>query len=70
LWRFLKKLKQVYLYLSYVAEMALDRVPFINDDYGGMEASDVLSLKELEEENRRLKPMYAELSLKSPCRRK
>lgn len=33
--------------------------------YGGMEASDVLRLKELEEENRRLKQMYAELSLKS-----
>ncbi|RUO36238.1 hypothetical protein CWE15_11945 [Aliidiomarina taiwanensis] len=30
-----------------------------------MEASDVRSLKELEEENRRLKQMYAELSLKS-----
>lgn len=33
--------------------------------YGGMEASDVQRLKELEEENRRLKQMYAELSLKS-----
>ncbi len=33
--------------------------------YGGMEASDVRRLKELEEENRRLKQMYAELSLKS-----
>ena len=33
--------------------------------YGGMEASDVKRLKELEEENRRLKQMYAELSLKS-----
>ena len=31
--------------------------------YGGMEASDVKRLKELEEENRRLKHMYAELSL-------
>ena len=31
--------------------------------YGGMEASDVKRLKELEEENRRLKQMYAELSL-------
>ncbi len=30
---------------------------------GGMEASDVKRLKELEEENRRLKQMYAELSL-------
>lgn len=30
-----------------------------------MEASDVYRLKALEEENRRLKQMYAELSLKS-----
>ena len=35
------------------------------EKYGGMEASDVRRLKELEEENRRLKQMYAELSLKS-----
>ena len=31
--------------------------------YGGMEASDLKRLKELEEENARLKRMYAELSL-------
>ena len=31
--------------------------------YGGMETSDVRRLKELEEENSRLKKMYAELSL-------
>lgn len=31
--------------------------------YGGMEASDMRRLRELEEENRRLKAMYAELSL-------
>jgi putative transposase len=31
--------------------------------YGGMEASDARRLKELETENRRLKQMYAELSL-------
>ena len=31
--------------------------------YGGMEASDLKRLRELEEENRRLKQMYAELSL-------
>ena len=31
--------------------------------YGGMEASDVRRLKELEEENARLKRMYADLSL-------
>ena len=31
--------------------------------YGGMEASDLKRMKDLEEENRRLKQMYAELSL-------
>jgi putative transposase len=31
--------------------------------YGGMEASDIKRLKELEDENRQLKQMYAELSL-------
>lgn len=31
--------------------------------YGGMEASDVKRMKDLEEENRRLKQMYANLSL-------
>ena len=33
--------------------------------YGGMEASDIRRIKELEDENRRLKQMYADLSLKS-----
>ena len=33
--------------------------------YGGMDVSEAQRLKELEEENRRLKQMYAELSLKS-----
>lgn len=31
--------------------------------YGGMESADIKRLKELEEENRRLKQMYADLSL-------
>ena len=31
--------------------------------YGGMEASDIKRLQALEEENRRLKQMYADLSL-------
>ena len=31
--------------------------------YGGMEASDVKRLKELEDENRRLKQMFVDLSL-------
>jgi putative transposase len=33
--------------------------------YGGMQASDIRRIKELEDENRRLKQMYADLSLKS-----
>ncbi len=33
--------------------------------YGGMEASDIRRLKELEEENRRLKQMYADVSLEN-----
>ena len=32
--------------------------------YGGMEVSDIKRLKDLEEENRKLKEMYANLSLK------
>ena len=33
--------------------------------YGGMEASDLKRMKELEKENRRLKQMYADLSLEN-----
>lgn len=33
--------------------------------YGGLEASDLKRLKELEEENRRLKQMYADLSFEN-----
>lgn len=33
--------------------------------YGGMEASDMRRLKDLEDENRRLKQMYADLSLEN-----
>ncbi|PJE77349.1 hypothetical protein CI610_03732 [invertebrate metagenome] len=34
-----------------------------NAKYGGMDASDIKRLKDLEEENRRLKKMFAGLSL-------
>lgn len=37
--------------------------------YGGMDASLMARMKELEEENRRLKKMYAEERLKSEIRR-
>ncbi len=33
--------------------------------YGGMEATDIKRLKELEEENRKLKHMYADISLEN-----
>ncbi len=33
--------------------------------YGGMEASDIRRIKELEDENRQLKQMYADLSLEN-----
>jgi putative transposase len=33
--------------------------------YGGMEASDIRRMRELEDENRKLKQMYADLSLEN-----
>lgn len=33
--------------------------------YGGMEASDIRRLRDLDDENRRLKQMYADLSLEN-----
>ena len=36
-----------------------------NAKYGGMTASDIKRLKELEQENRRLKQMYADMSLEN-----
>ena len=33
--------------------------------YGGMEASDIRKIKDLEDENRRLKQMFADLSLEN-----
>nr|WP_246343514.1 IS3 family transposase [Adhaeribacter radiodurans] len=46
-------------------ELEVSRATFYRwkSQYGGMEASDVKRLKELEEENARLKKMYADLSL-------
>lgn len=46
-------------------ELGISTVTFYKwkQRYGGMEASDVKRLKELEEENSRLKRMYANLSL-------
>ena len=46
-------------------EQSISEATFYNwkNKYGGMEASDVKRLKDLEEENSRLKRMYADLSL-------
>jgi putative transposase len=46
-------------------EHGISEATFYNwkSKYGGMEASDVRRLKDLEEENARLKKMFAELSL-------
>ena len=43
----------------------VSRASFYNwrQRYGGMEASELKRMKELEEENRRLKMMYSELAL-------
>lgn len=46
-------------------ELGIHRGTFYNwrKKYGGMDVSQVKRLKELEDENRRLKQMYADLSL-------
>lgn len=46
-------------------ELGISEPTFYNwkSKYGGMEASDVKRLKELEDENARLKKMYADLAM-------
>jgi putative transposase len=46
-------------------ENGISRATFYNwrKKYGGMDASQLKRLKELEEENRKLKQMYADISL-------
>ena len=48
-------------------ELGISEATYYNwkTKYGGMEASDIRRLKELEEENRKLKQMYADLSLEN-----
>jgi putative transposase len=48
-----------------VREHGISRATFYNwrKRYGGMDASQLKRLKELEDENKRLKRMYADLSL-------
>ena len=46
-------------------ELGISRATFYNwkKKYGGMEVKELKRLKELEEENRKLKQMYADLAL-------
>jgi putative transposase len=48
-------------------ELGISEATFYNwkAKYGGMEASDVAKMKELERENSELKKMYAELSIEN-----
>lgn len=48
-----------------IRELGVSQATFYQwrSKYGGMEASDLKRIRELEEENRRLKQMFAELSL-------
>ena len=48
-------------------ELGISEATFYNwkAKYGGMEASDVVKLKELERENAELKKMFAEMSLEN-----
>ena len=48
-------------------EVGISETTYYNwkSKYGGMESSDIKRLKDLERENRRLKQMYADLSLEN-----
>ena len=66
--QFVKILKEVEtgrLVKEVCREYGVSEATYYNwkSKYGGMEASDIKRLKELEDENRRLKQMYAELCL-------
>ncbi len=63
--RILKEVESGRLVKEVCREYGISDATYYNwkAKYGGMESSDIKRLKELEEENRRLKHMYAELSL-------
>ena len=63
--RILKEVEGGRLVKEVCREYGISDATYYNwkSKYGGMEASDIKRLKELEEENRKLKQMYAELSL-------
>lgn len=55
------------MFQSYAVDTVFGQSTFYKwrSKYGGMEVSDARRFKELEEENLRLKQMYADLSLKN-----
>ena len=65
--RILKEVEGGRLVKEVCREYGISDATYYNwkSKYGGMEASDIKRLKELEEENRKLKQMFAELSLEN-----
>ena len=63
--KILKEVESGRLVKEVCREYGISEATYYNwkSKYGGMEASDIKRLKELEDENRRLKQMYAELCL-------
>jgi len=63
--KILKEVESGRLVKEVCREYGVSEATYYNwkSKYGGMEASDIKRLKELEDENRRLKQMYAELCL-------
>ena len=63
--KILKEVERGRLVKDVCREYGVSEATYYNwkSKYGGMEASDIKRLKELEDENRRLKQMYAELCL-------
>ena len=64
--RVLKEVEGGRLVKEVCREYAISDATYYNwkTKYGGMEIADIRKLKELTDENRRLKQMYADLSLK------
>ena len=63
--KILKEVESGRLVKEVCREYGISEATYYNwkSKYGGMQASDIRRLKELEDENRRLKQMYAELCL-------
>ena len=63
--KILKEVESGRLVKEVCREYGISEATYYNwkSKYGGMQASDIKRLKELEDENRRLKQMYAELCL-------